>query len=95
MGQLVTVLVGVVFFAIGWGKLSQQFVESVHWREATQKTLERMDQDGTNYARYELKTVVVHVENLDAAIKAQEVQVVKIPVIQEKIERLEGAHTKP
>ena len=95
MGQVVTVLGCIIFFAIAWGKLSQQFVESIHWRDATQKTIERMDSDGTNYARYEIKTIGIHVENLDGQLKVQQEQVIKIPVIQEKIERLESSSRKP
>lgn len=90
MGQIVTFLVGLIFFAVGWGKLSEQFTESQAWRTSADKRLERMDATGTNHARYEIQTLHSANDQMDARLKMLEEQDRIIPVLKEKIDRLEG-----
>jgi hypothetical protein len=90
MGQVVTVLVGLVFFAVGWGRLSQQFQESMEWRATTQARLERMDKEGTNASKYSIQTEQGQIMSVNDRLKYIEEQVRKLDVMQLKIDRLES-----
>ena len=90
MGQVVTMLVGLVFFGIAFGKITQQFTEGQEWRRQAQGVLERMDRDGDNFAQYEIRANKTHDQQVDERLKAIEENVRKIDVMKEKIDRLEG-----
>ena len=90
MGQVVTFLVGLIFFAIGWGKLAQQFTEGQQWRVIAEARMERMDSTGTNFARYQVEALRLHAEQNEAKITVLQEETRKIDVMKEKIDRLEG-----
>ena len=91
MGQVVTILIAIVFFAVGWGKLSQQFVESMEWRGVTQARLERMDKEGTNADRYGFESERARIDNMDGRLKAVEENTRKLDVMASTLDRLDRA----
>jgi hypothetical protein len=90
MGQVVTVLCGLVFFGVAWGRLSQQFTESMEWRARTDAQITRMDSIGPNASRYGVESLKLIAEQTDERLKYLEEQTRKIDVMKEKIDRVEG-----
>jgi hypothetical protein len=94
-GQVVTFLSVLIFFAIAWGKLSQQFIESMEWRSVTQARLERMDKDGTVAGRYGLDFAKNRMDSIDARLKAVEDNTRKLDVIAATVDRLDKEQQQP
>ncbi len=90
MGQVVTFLIALIFFAVGWGKLSEQFTENQAWRNSAEARLTRMDEFGTNHSKYQLDALRSKDEEIIGRLKAVEDQDRIIPVLKEKIDRLES-----
>ncbi len=90
MGQVVTFMVALIFFAVGWGKLSEQFTENQAWRNSAETRLQRMDENGTQHSKYQMDALRAKDDELNGRLKAVEDQDRVIPVLKEKIDRLEG-----
>ena len=89
VGEVATILCAVVFFAVGWGKLSQQFVENYEWRKYVDAKIERMDKEGTNASRYGIQSEKVELDQHETRLKIVEDETRKTDVIAEKISRIE------
>ena len=89
-GQVVTMSCGLVFFAVAWGKLSQQFVESMEWRAVTQSRMERMDKEGTNFGKNAVEAEKTRDEYLESRVKQIEENTRGIDVMKATLQRLEA-----
>jgi hypothetical protein len=89
MGVLLAILCNLVLFSFTWGKISQQFGDAQAWRATVDKTITRMDNEGTRASEYEIKSNEVEIHGLEVRLKDVEGDARKIDVMAEKISRID------
>ena len=91
LGQILAVLGTLIFFSFTWGQISQEAIENRKWKFETDKTIKRMDEEGTNASKYALKAHVTKLDELDFRLKSVEGDGRKIDVMAEKISRIDDS----
>ncbi|SRR6266446_7204983 len=89
LGQISLALIGLAGFAVTYGQNTQKFIELSNRVGGTEAVAKRMDENGTNFSHYNIISEGQRLASLEARANANEEQVKRIAVIDEKVSRID------
>ncbi len=89
LGQIVTLVCGLVVAGTIYGRVTQQFTELEKWHIETAATISRMDTFGTNASKWAIADEYKRIEANTSAIRELQDQTRKLDVMAEKISRID------